>query len=270
MPFSKPISSAGAASFANFFPINRPSLKLLGTEPWRAASEFVAFKFRRRPAVVAAGDGHPVIIFPGMASDGHAVAPLRKYCQSMGYNAQDWGRGFNKGPQGDVDVWMQSLANEISEKLKACPQQKATLIGWSLGGFYARELGKMLAPQVRQVITIGTPFNADADHTHVGWLFKLLSGTAPAFDSDFARRLRIAPPVPTTAIYSRSDGIVAWQTCRHAHETAQVENIEIKGSHIGMGWNPEVLKVIGNRLAQKPERWKRYPNGHHQAGAVKT
>ena len=258
MPLNKSFSTAGSARFPALFPIARPSLKLLGSEPWRAAAEFVSFKLKRRPALTLAGDGHPVIIFPGMASDGRAVAPLRKYCQSLGYNALDWGRGFNTGPQGDVDNWMQKLADEISQTLQVYPQQQATLIGWSLGGFYARELAKLLAPQVRQVITIGTPFNAEADHTHVGWLFKLLSGSAPAFDSDFARRLRTPPPQPTTAISSRTDGIVAWQTCLHDTVAGKVENVEIRGSHIGMGWNPEVLAVIANRLAQKPSQWRPY------------
>lgn len=111
---------------------------------------------------------------------------------------------------------------------------------------------------MRQVITIGTPFNAEADHTNVGWLFKLLNGAAPAFDSDLAKRLKTPPPLPTTAIYSRTDGIVAWQTCKHDVASRKVENIEIKGSHIGMGWNPAVLKVIADRLAQKPAQWQPY------------
>ena len=257
MPFNKSLS-ASTGTLPSRFPITRPSLKLLGTEPWRAAAEFMSFKLRRKPAASVAGDGHPVIIFPGMASDGRAVAPLRNYCQSLGYSALDWGRGFNTGPRGDVDSWMQELADEVSQTLKAYPEQPATLVGWSLGGFYARELGKLLAPQVRQVITIGTPFNAEADHTNVGWLFKLLNGAAPAFDSDLAKRLRTPPPLPTTAIYSRTDGIVAWQTCRHDVPSRKVENIEIEGSHIGMGWNPAVLKVIADRLAQKPAQWQPY------------
>lgn len=261
MPLAKSFSAACPAGMPATFPITRPSLRLLGSEPWRAAAEFMAFKLRRKPAAAVAGDGHPVIIFPGMASDGRAVAPLRNHCQSLGYSALDWGRGFNTGPRGDVDSWMQALASEVRQTLKAYPGQQATLIGWSLGGFYARELGKLLAPQVRQVITIGTPFNAEADHTNVGWLFKLLSGTAPAFDSDLARRLRTPPPLPTTAIYSRTDGIVAWQTCRHDVAARKVENVEIEGSHIGMGWNPAVLQVIADRLAQQPRQWRPYAAG---------
>ena len=236
------------------FPVKRPSLALLGAEPWRAALEFLSHKFTS-DAAQAPGDGHPVLVFPGLGADGRSTAPLRKVCDSLGYTAIDWGKGYNTGPQGDVDAWLRKLAAHSTELLKD-HDQTATLIGWSLGGLYARELGKLMRGRVRQVITIGTPFNADADHTHVGWLYRLLSSNTPGFDDDLSHRLRTPPPVPTTSIYSRSDGIVAWQSCRHARPRAGVQDIEIKGSHIGMGWNPAVLRVVAERLAQRPGEWQ--------------
>ena len=238
--------------------INRPPLSLLGTEPWRAALEFLSFKLNdvRQTKMVPAGDGHPVIIFPGLATDSSAIAPLRDYCESLGYSMLDWHRGFSTGPKGDLDRWLEDLAAHTAKVLGE--QDKAILIGWSLGGLYAREVGKLLAPQVRQVITIGTPFNAEADHTNVGWLFQLLSGTSAAFDPALSRRLRMPPPLPTTSIYSRSDGVVAWETCRHAKLGRQVQDIEIKGSQIGMGWNPAVLQIVGDRLGQHPANWQPY------------
>jgi alpha-beta hydrolase superfamily lysophospholipase len=236
------------------FHIKRPSLALLGAEPWRTAFEFLSHKLTP-DAAPANGDGHPVMIFPGLGADGKSVAPLRKVCESLGYTAFDWGRGYNTGPQGDVDAWLQDLAAHSTELLKD-HHQSATLIGWSLGGLYARELAKLMQGRVRQVITIGTPFNADADHTNVGWLYRLLSSNTPAFDEDLSHRLRTAPPVPTTSIYSRSDGVVAWQSCRHPHRREGVQDIEIQGSHTGMGWNPSVLRVVADRLAQRPGEWK--------------
>jgi hypothetical protein len=228
------------------FPVSRPSLARLGTEPLRAALQFVSFKLAPK-ALAAAGDGHPVIIFPGLGTDGSAVAPLRDHCRALGYDAMDWGRGFNTGPQGEADAWLAELASH-TEGLLAGRKQPVTLIGWSLGGIYARELGKLMAPRVRQVITIGTPFNADADHTNVGWLYRLLSGAPAAVDPVLAGRLRTPPPVPTTSIYSRADGVVAWQSCCHAEASGRVRDIEVKGSHIGMGWNPEVLRVVEGLL----------------------
>lgn len=250
---------------------SKPSLALLTAEPWRATAEFLSFKLLvdlkpkykvkiKTFADVPISDREPVIIFPGMATDGKAVAPLRRFCQSLGYNAMDWGKGLNTGPRADIDAWLVDLAEHTSTLLRG-RRQPATLIGWSLGGIYARELGKLLAPKVKQVITIATPFNADADHTHVGWIFKLLSGASAQFPPALNDRLRTPPPVPTTSIYSRSDGVVAWQTCIHTphvfHDT-QVEDVQVSGSHIGMGWNPQVLKIVADRLAQPAGQWTPY------------
>lgn len=239
--------------------IRRPSLALLGTEPYRAAFEFVSHALTKKPRRQRA-DGHPVVIFPGLASDGKAVAPLRRHCQALGYRALDWGRGFNTGPQGDVDEWVHALA-EHTARLIAPFERKATLIGWSLGGLYAREVAKLIKLQIRQVITIGTPFNAERDHSNVGWVFRLVSGTDPAFGTPLSTRLREAPPVPTTSIFSRSDGVVAWQTCVHDVVSKHIEDIEVRGSHLGMGWNPAVLKVVADRLAQPAGRWAPYAHG---------
>ena len=230
--------------------IQRPPLVLLGTEPFRAAIEFARQKLSKSDNSKR-GDGHPVVIFPGLGADGRSVGTLRAHCRALGYEAFDWGQGFNTGPKGDLDDWLHALKSQVTELLKGHTQQ-ATLIGWSLGGVYAREIAKLMAPRIRQVITIGTPFNADADHTNVGWLFRLLSGTSPVIDSALSQRLRTPPPVRTTAIYSRSDGVVAWQTCRHDKRSPLVHDIEVDSSHIGMGWNREVLVAVADRLAQPP------------------
>jgi pimeloyl-ACP methyl ester carboxylesterase len=237
--------------------IERPSLTLLGLEPWRAALEFITHHLTRPAPAAATGDGHPVVVFPGMGTDGRAVAPLREHCKALGYAAMDWGRGYNTGPQGDIDTWMRRLAEDTAGLL-AAHGQSATLVGWSLGGLYAREVAKLLGDRVRQVITIGTPFNADADHTNVGWVFKLLSGQEPTVDRALSARFREPPPVPTTSIYSRSDGIVAWQTCRHAEPGDRVQDIEVRGSHSGLGWNAGVFKVLADRLAQPELGWAPY------------
>ncbi len=242
-------------------PIERPSLALFGIEPLRAAYEFASHQILPADGTPPVGDGHPVVIFPGMATDGTAVAPLRRYCQSLGYEALDWGRGFNAGPQGDIDEWLADLKRHVRELISGF-EQSATFIGWSLGGIYARELSKTMGRRVRQVITIGTPFNASADHTNVGWIFRLLSGSPPPFDPAMGVRLRSPPPVPTTSIYSRSDGVVAWQTCRHEAESHRVQDLEVRGSHVGLGWNRAVLRIVGDRLSQPAGRWLRYePDG---------
>lgn len=241
-------------------PVLRPSLALLGAEPFRAALEFARHRLARANAVKS-GDGHPVVIFPGLGADGASVATLREHCRALGYAAFDWGQGFNTGPQGDLDTWLEALRCQVLDLL-APYEQPPTLIGWSLGGLYARELGKLMAPRVRQVITIGTPFNSEADHTHAGWLFRLLSGSSSKHDPQLSQRLRTPPPLRTTSIYSRTDGIVAWQTCQHGKRSKLVQDIEVGGSHIGMGWNREVLDAVTDRLGQAPGPWRRYVHVH--------
>jgi alpha-beta hydrolase superfamily lysophospholipase len=236
--------------------IQRPSLSLLTSEPWRAALEYASYLAKRKPPP-APSDGHPVVIFPGLGASGGSVAPLRKFCKSLGYAAFDWGRGFNTGPKGDLDLWLAELADHCTQMIEE-HQQTVTLIGWSLGGIYAREVAKLMPGRVRQVITIGTPFNSDKDHTNAGWLYRLLSDDSPEFDAKLNLRLRSSPPVPTTSIFSRADGVVAWQTCLHPYKRREVQDVEIQGSHIGMGWNPLVMDVVADRLAQRPGAWKPY------------
>jgi pimeloyl-ACP methyl ester carboxylesterase len=247
-------------SDANALAIRRPSLALLCTEPFRAATEFASQRFRKTHDMTP-GDGHPVVIFPGLGTDGKSVATLRARCRALGYDAFDWGQGFNTGPQGDLDTWLHTLKSRVIDLLGG-HTQPATLIGWSLGGLYARELGKLMAPYIRQVITMGTPFNAAADHTNVGWLYRLLNGSSSPINPSLNLRLRTPPPMRTTSIYSRSDGVVAWQTCRHHKRSHLVHDIEVGGSHVGMNWNRDVLAVVADRLGQQPGPWRRYVRTH--------
>lgn len=234
----------------------RPPLRHLATEPLRAAGEYLAYRLAPR-ADPRRGDGHPVIIFPGLAAGAESVATLRDHCRGLGYAAVDWGFGFNSGPRGDIDAWLARLAEHV-ETLLPGGTAPATLIGWSLGGLYARELGKLLAPRLRQVITIGTPFNVAAGETHVGWLFRLLSGRPALASEALAQRLLEPPPLPTTSIFSRSDGVVAWQSCRHVRAADGVQDVEVCGSHLGLVWNRAVLDVVADRLAMRPGQWHRY------------
>ena len=230
-----------------------PSWTLLGLEPVRAALEFVGARLMDRRSLPA-GDGHPVILFPGLAADKTAMGPLHGFCQELGYTAYDWGRGFNTGPVGDVDEWLAELASHV-QGVSCAHDERVTLIGWSLGGIYAREIARLMPDTVRQVITLGTPFAGDGDATNVGWLYRMLSGQAPLIDEVLARRLRCTPPVPTTSIYSRSDGVVAWQACVEACEHERAESIEVEASHIGLVWHPRAWAVIADRLSRTPEDW---------------
>jgi pimeloyl-ACP methyl ester carboxylesterase len=232
-----------------------PSLALLVAEPLRALFEYVRMRCMAQ-ARNAAGDGHPVVVFPGLATNHLPVRPLVAFCSGLGYHALDWGRGFNTGPQGAVDDWLDELGADVGRIVRK-RARRATLIGWSLGGLYAREIAKRRPADVRQVITIGSPFAGGPGDTHAGWLYRLVNGERAHLPRALAVRLRTAPPVPTTSIYSRSDGVVAWRACRSAR-AEHVENIEVEGSHLGLAWNPRVLTVIADRLGQPEGRWQRF------------
>jgi pimeloyl-ACP methyl ester carboxylesterase len=235
-----------------------PSWLLLGTEPLRAAVEFAGLHCMNR-ADLPKGDGHTVIMFPGLASDRLALKPLSRFCGSLGYTVIDWGRGFNTGPEGDVDQWLDRLTQDVIT-LAGRQSGGVTLLGWSLGGIYAREVAKRWLHGVRQVITLGTPFAGSPDSTNVGFVYRLLNGQAPPNEAALQARLMTAPPVPTTSIYSRADGIVAWQSCLQRADHERCENIEVDGSHCGLGWNAKALAIIADRLSQPVGAWQAHGN----------
>jgi pimeloyl-ACP methyl ester carboxylesterase len=226
-----------------------PSLTLFGVEFLRATLEYAGMRCMD-PALLPSGDGHPVVIFPGLATDKTATGPLKDFLDRLGYTAYDWGRGINTGPVGNPDDWLDELAEHVDALTKG-HKERVSFVGWSLGGIYARELAKRRCARVRRVVTIGTPLSGAVEHTNVGWVYRLLNGHRAQLDTDMRRRLRTAPPVPTTAIYSRTDGVVAWQACVQEGSGAHIENIEVEGSHCGLGWNAQVLKILADRLRRR-------------------
>lgn len=230
-------------------PRRRPALSLLASEPLRATLEAAQAlgHWNARPRQV--GRDHTVVLFPGLGTDGTTLWPLRRHLTRAGFRALDWGQGLNTGPRGDIDAWLDELADAVHARV--APARTLSLVGWSLGGFYARELAKRWPERVQHVVTIGTPFNGGVDDTHVGWLFRLLNGQRPPHETALRERLAEPPPVPTVSIYSRRDGVVAWQACRHARPGPLARDIEVRASHMGMGWAPEVLARVTRVLASR-------------------
>jgi len=228
-------------------PHSRPSLALLASEPARATLEAWSALNHWRNAPKAVGKGHTVVLFPGLGTDGLTLWPLRRHLERAGFRALDWGQGMNTGPKGDVDAWLDLLAESLHERV--APARDVSLVGWSLGGFYARELAKRWHDRVHHVVTIGTPFSGGPENTHVGWLFRLLNGRRAQEHDALRERLAEPPPVPTVSLYSRRDGVVAWEACTHARRWPLARDIEVQASHMGMGWAPEVLDHVTGVLA---------------------
>ena len=199
------------------------------------------------------GDGHAVIVFPGLSANDVSSVPLRHYLQSLSYKAWGWEQGFNLGPRtGVIDAAKARLTRTFETS-----GRKVSLIGWSLGGVYARELAKELPYMVRGVITLGAPFSASHKSTNAWRIYELASGRSIEREAE-NYDLPAAPPVPTSSIYSRTDGIVAWQGSIQSPCTnnPHTENIEVVASHIGLGLNPSAWWAIADRLAQAEGQWR--------------
>jgi len=227
-----------------------PLLVLLeGRAPWEAAAMVAAMPWLRR---LPRGDGHPVIVYPGLGATDLTTAPLRGFLQDLGYSAYPWKQGFNFGPRRGV---LEAVRDHL-QRIAARHDDKVSLIGWSLGGVYAREMAKEFPQLARCVITLGSPFTGHPRATNAWRFYEWVSGQ-DVHDPELIEQIRGNPPVPTTSIYSRTDGVVAWQ-CSLNEDSPQAENIEVHASHIGMGMNPLALYAIADRLRQNPARWKRF------------
>jgi pimeloyl-ACP methyl ester carboxylesterase len=222
-------------------------MMLEGRAPWEYAATLAATPWLRK---LPRGDGHPVLVFPGLGANDFTTAPLRHFLDGLGYVTHAWGQGFNFGPRHGV----LKRCNDDVRALFKRHAKAVSLIGWSLGGIYAREMAKELPEQTRCVITLGTPFTGHPRATNAWRVFELLSGKV-AHDPVMIEQIRIPPPVPTTSIYSRTDGIVAWR-CSVNEPGPLAENIEVQASHVGMGLNPLALYAIADRLAQPIGQWK--------------
>jgi pimeloyl-ACP methyl ester carboxylesterase len=189
-----------------------------------------------------------------MASD-QSTQLLRGVLAARGFDVHGWSLGVNVGPSPRIIDGVMSLV----EHMHATTGREVSLVGWSLGGLYAREIARTLPDAVRQVITMGSPFRMTAaDRSTVSDLFDELNDL-----SDGRLRANIPeserPPLtmPSAAIYSRSDGVVRWHTCIDV-EDDQRENIEVRGSHCGLGWNPSALFAVVDRLAQSTGSWSKF------------
>jgi hypothetical protein len=196
------------------------------------------------------GDAHPVLVLPGLIQSDLSTRPLRRFLTARGYTACAWGQGRNTGRSGLVDETLVQRLRQLREQ----HGRKLSLIGWSMGGLFARDLARRAPDAVRQVITLGSPFTGPPKASNAWRLYEMLSGEQ-AGDPQIVKRFRGPLAVPTTSIYSRRDGIVAWQCCVN-EPGPQVENIAVTSTHCGMGHHPAVLYAVADRLAQPEGQWK--------------
>lgn len=228
----------------------------------RALLEIGSYQLLRKrlERLSPSGDGHPVLMLPGFLGADGSTAGLRKYLNRIGFAAHPWQQGRNPGFRQDVFKSLQIRLRELADE----HQGKVSLIGHSLGGIYSRTLARQHPDLVRQVITLGTPFNIDQTATElgaIGRLYALLNPHARE-ESEFQMTLGApTPDVPSTAIYSQGDGVAPWQLCMDI-EGEHTENVRVPGSHAAMPFNLLVCYVVADRLAQPESNWRPFqPQG---------
>ena len=232
-----------------------PSRLLALTELPRALAELGALPWFA-PLLLNAprGDGHPVLVLPGFVTSDVSTGLLRRYLELLGYAPYGWELGRNLGPKAIGKQGERLIAR--LEDIHAETGRKVSLVGWSLGGVMARQVARRRPGMVRQIITLGSPFTGDPRASTVWKAYEVLTDHR-LNDPDTQDQLREsaeAPPVPSTAIFTKADGIVSWHNCREA-EAAVTDNIEVHGSHCGLGVNASVLYAIADRLAQPDGEW---------------
>jgi hypothetical protein len=225
-----------------------PSAGLFLTEPVRGLVDLAALLVAAPwLATAPRGDGHGVLVLPGLLASDTSTLPLRGYLGWLGYDVRGWDLGRNRGPTEEV---LAGLPRALVGHARRTGRP-VSLIGWSLGGVYARELARRHAKHIRQVITLGSPFaltdsrRQSRAHGPYQRLSRLHAGGA-RLPTPEQRARPIG--VPSTSVYSRLDGIVSWQACVEP-ETERHQNVEVRCSHLGFGVDPATLWLIADRLA---------------------
>lgn len=204
------------------------------------------------------GRGGPVLLLPGYGAGDASTALLQGYLRYLGHRAFGWGLGRNGG---DVPTLLPRVLARI-ERLTRAAAGRVSLVGWSLGGFLAREAARERPEWVRRVVTLGSPVVGGPKYTAVGQVYRRRGVDLDAVEAAVEQRYEKVLSTPVTAIYSRSDAVVAWRACID-RRSPNVEHVEVGTTHIGLGFAPEVYAVIAQRLAAPSPRDVRRSGGAH-------
>ena len=224
-----------------------PPARLYLTEPARGLAGLAALPLAAGwLASAPRGDGHGVLVLPGLLASDMSTTLLRRYLSWLGYNVCGWQLGRNVGPTDKVLAELPRVLADLARRTGG----PVSIIGWSLGGIYARELAREQPVLVREVITLGSPFRlTDPRQSRADGSYRRRSHLhATGHPIPTAEQVARPLEIPSTAVYSRQDGIVSWRTCVEP-ETTLHENVEVRCAHLGFGVDPATLWVIADRLA---------------------
>ena len=190
------------------------------------------------------GNKQPILVIPGLTASPWSTGLLRSFLNSEDFIAYDWGLGRNLGNLNDVESLEETLV-----KINEQHQSKVVIIGWSLGGIYARRLGQKREELTKSVITLGSPYRDIRSPNYASWFFNLLQKLrGNTSEPEWANTLHEPLSMPTIAFYSKKDGIVPWEACYDPDDETEHSNIEVHTSHFGMGASEEVLHTLLNQL----------------------
>ena len=216
---------------------------------WREVAALADVK-RRFPVQLAIGPdrrngGAPVMVIPGFLAGDASTAPLRFGLAASGYDVHGWGQGTNLGA---TEARLERLAGDVA-LIADRRERPVMLVGWSLGGLYAREIAKRLPDHVARVVTLGSPFSGNPRSNRVWWLYEWINGH-PVDALPINCDLSAKPPVPTIALWSRDDGIVASASARGLPHEAD-EAVELSCSHIGFTFEPAAIAAVIEALREE-------------------
>ncbi|WP_347352829.1 hypothetical protein [Intrasporangium sp.] len=236
-----------------------PPLSLFALESARARVEWLSLVVSQRLLDPPRGSGEPVLVLPGLLAGDEATEPLRRILGGLGHVAHGWGLGVNVGPTAHILDGLVARVLALSEAARAERHDgRVQLVGISLGGILARELARQVPDHVGRVVTIGSPFRiVDHRQSRLAGVFQSLSHLHVSRERfDIFRQDALPQHVPTTAVYSRSDGVVSWRACVEDPGTEAHESVEVHSSHTGMPYNPATVYVVADRLAGDPAHWQ--------------
>jgi hypothetical protein len=190
-------------------------------------------------------DGPPALVIPGFIANDRTTMELRRELAKAGWRVHPWSCGWNMGARADTIDRLKQRLDEIS------PDQPVLVVGWSLGGVFARELARQHPGRVRAVVTLGSPFSQDPHLNNVWRLYEWVAGHP--VDQPPIPRVTAKPPVPTLAIWSRRDGIIAPLAARGLPEESD-KAVELHCNHMAFGVSrrtaERVVDEIGRFLAE--------------------
>jgi dienelactone hydrolase len=215
-----------------------PPLRLLAREGLAIAGRF--WRAFGKVGVRGPVGGTPVLVIPGFLATDRTTLGLQRALAGAGYRVSGWDLGMNRGARRDT---LERIAARVERFGDGRP---VMLVGWSLGGIYAREVAKLRPDLVGKVVTLGTPFSGDPRANHAWRLYELVSGhpvDRPPINVDLGAK----PPVPTLAIWSRNDGVVA-PACACGTEAQSDRRVELDCSHMGFGVSARAYPSIVEAL----------------------